>query len=52
MNLLWILVIVLLILAIVGAPGVAIPHNYGYAPSGIVTLIVVILIVLIVTGRL
>lgn len=53
MNLLWLVVIVLLILALVGAPGIG-PwqHSYGYAPSGIVTVIVIVLIVLLLTGRL
>ena len=53
MNLLWVLVIVLLVLAFVGAPGLG-PwhHNYGYAPSGIVGVIVIVLIIMLLTGRL
>ena len=52
MNLLWILIIVLLVLAVVGAPGVVWPHSYGYAPSGLVTVVVVVLVILLLTGRL
>lgn len=53
MNLLWLLVIVLVAVALVGAPGLGpITHSYGYYPSGAVTLIVIILVVLLLTGRL
>lgn len=53
MNLLWLIVIVLLISAVVSAPGLGpIQHNYGYYPSGLVTIIVVVLVVLLLTGRL
>lgn len=53
MNLLWVVVIVLLVLAFVGAPGLG-PwsHSYGWYPSGGVGLIVIILIVLLLMGRL
>jgi hypothetical protein len=53
MNLLWLIVIVLVILALVGAPGIG-PwhHSYGWGPSGGVGLIVIILIVLLLMGRL
>ena len=53
MNLLWVLVIILLIFAFVGAPGLG-PwnHGYGWYPSGGVGLIVIILVVLLVMGRL
>jgi hypothetical protein len=53
MSLLWLVVVVLIILALVGAPGIG-PwnHNYGYYPSGGIGLIVVILIVLLLLGRL
>jgi hypothetical protein len=52
-NLLWLLIIIFLIVAVVGAPGVG-PwqHSYGWGPSGIVTLIVIVLLVLLLTGRL
>ena len=53
MSLLWLIVIVLVICAIVGAPGVG-PwnHGYGWGPSGGVGLIVIILVVLLLLGRL
>ena len=53
MNLLWILVVVFIILALVGAPGLG-PwsHGYGWYPSGGVGLIVIILVVLLLVGRL
>jgi len=53
MSLLWVLVIILLVFAVLGAPGIG-PwqHSAGYAPSGLITLIVIVLIVLLVTGRL
>ena len=53
MNLLWLIVIVLVISALLGSPGIG-PwqHSYGYYPSGGIGLIVIILIVLLLTGRL
>jgi uncharacterized protein DUF3309 len=49
----WVLIIVLLIVAGAAAPGVALEHPYGFAPSGLLlTLVVVVLVVLVVTGRL
>lgn len=53
MNLLWIIVVVLLISALLGAPGIG-PwqHNWGYGPSGGAGLIVVILVVLLLLGKL
>jgi hypothetical protein len=53
MNLLWILVIVLIVLALVGSPGAGlINHPYGWGPSGGIGLIVVILVVLLLLGRI
>lgn len=53
MNLLWLLVILLIVFALLGAPNIGVwQHNYGYVPSGLVTVIVIILIVLLITGRL
>ena len=53
MNLLWVLVVVLIVLAIFGAPGVGTwNHSYGYWPSGAVGLIVIVLIILLLMGRL
>lgn len=53
MNLVWVLIVVLLVFALVGAPGVG-PwhHNFGWAPSGLVTVILVVLLILLLTGRL
>jgi hypothetical protein len=53
MNLLWLLVIILVIFAFVGAPGYG-PwkHNYGWAPSGTGLVIVIIIVVLLLSGRL
>lgn len=54
MNPFWILVVVLLIVAFVGAPGGpwSYPHPYGYWPSGGVGLLVLILIILLLVGRI
>jgi hypothetical protein len=47
------LVILLVIIALGAAPGIgAIPHGYNWAPSGVITVIVVILLILILTGRM
>jgi Protein of unknown function (DUF3309) len=50
---LWTLIIILLVLALVGVLPTW-PHSreWGYAPSGMVTLLVVILLVLLIMGRL
>ena len=52
MSPLWLLVVVLLIFAVVGAPGVG-PwqHSYGWGPSGVGTVLVIVLIVLLLMGR-
>jgi hypothetical protein len=48
MNLLWLIVIVLVVMALVGAPGIGpINHSYGYWPSGGIGLIVLILIIVL-----
>lgn len=53
MNLIWVLIIVLLVLAFAGAPGIGpINHNFGYAPSGLLTVIIIVLVILLLTGRL
>lgn len=53
MNIWIVLLIVLLVVAFAGAPGLGpVQHSYGWGPSGIVTLIVIILVVLLLTGRL
>lgn len=52
MNILWVVILILLVLAVFGAPGLVWQHSYGYGPSGAVTIIVIILVVLLLTGRL
>ena len=47
-----ILLIVLVILLLGVAPVWPHSRNWGYAPGGILTVIVVILVVLLLTGRL
>jgi len=49
MNL--VLLIVLILLVVGGLPTWGY-HNYGYAPSGVGGLILVILVILLLTGRL
>ena len=47
------LLLVILILALIGAlPSWPHSRSWGYAPSGVMGLIVVVLIILLVTGRL
>ena len=43
MSLLWLLVIILLVAAIAGAPNFGL-HQHGWAPSGIGTVIVLLLV--------
>lgn len=51
MNVLWIFIIVLLLLAVFGAPGVGIlKHNFGYAPSVSIGTILVIILILWLLG--
>jgi hypothetical protein len=52
-NLIWVLLVVLLILAVVGAPGLG-PwqHSYGWYPSGVFGVVLVVLLVLLLMGRL
>jgi ABC-type methionine transport system permease subunit len=48
-NILWLLVILLVVFSLVGAPGLG-PwqHSYGYYPSGLgLVLVIVLLIVLL-----
>jgi hypothetical protein len=48
-----VLLILLILLILGGFPGVGpIPHNYGYYPSGIGTVLLIVLIILLATGRL
>ena len=44
--------LVLLIFLLIGAlPPVGL-HSYGYAPSGLLSVVVILLVILLVTGRL
>lgn len=53
MNLLWLLIVVLIVLAVMGVPSVGVfHHSYGYWPSGLGGLIVLVLVILLLTGRL
>jgi len=53
MSLLWLLVVILVVFAVVGAPTVGVWHHpYGYWPSGLGGLIVLVLVILLLTGRL
>lgn len=52
MSLLWLIVVVLVIAAIVGAPGIGYSHGYGWFPSGGIGLVVVVLLILLLIGRL
>jgi hypothetical protein len=48
MSLLWIVLVIVLIFALVGSPVVGgIRHNYGWGPSGLAIVIVIILVVLL-----
>ena len=53
MNLLWILIIVLVVVSLTGVPSFGLwNHGYGCGPSGIGAVIVIILLVLLLSGRL
>jgi hypothetical protein len=49
---LWILIIVLVVLCLGGLPVHSYSQNWGYFPSGGVGLIVIVLLILLFTGRL
>lgn len=51
MSPVYLVLIVLVVLLIVGYPGFGI-HSWGYAPSGIIGVIVAVLILLLLLGRL
>jgi len=46
-----ILIIIIVLLCIGGLPGWGY-HNYGYAPSGVGGVLLIVLVVLLLTGRL
>jgi hypothetical protein len=54
MNIIVLLIIVLLVLAVAGMPhwGYAQNWNYGYYPSGILGLLLVVLVILLLLGRI
>jgi Protein of unknown function (DUF3309) len=54
MPMLYILVIVLLVVLVLGLPNGPVPqwHALGYYPSGLATVLIVVLIILLVMGRL
>ena len=52
MSLMTLLVIVLIVILIAGLPSWPYSRSWGYGPSGIVGLIVVILLILLLMGRI
>jgi hypothetical protein len=53
MNLLWLLVVILVIAALLGAPNFGpLQHGYGYGPSGGLGAVVIILVVLLLLGKI
>jgi len=52
MSLLWILVVVLLIVAVLGAPSWPHAQSWGWYPSGGIGLLIIVLVVLLLAGRL
>lgn len=51
MNVAWVLIIVLLIFLLMGGPYTG-WHSYGWGPSGIIGVILVVVVVLLLMGRL
>lgn len=51
MSLAWLLIIILIVLLVAGGPYTG-WHSYGYAPSGIIGVVLVIVVVLLLLGRL
>lgn len=47
-----VLLVVLVLVLFGGLPDVGYPHNYGYYPSGITGILVLIVIICLLTGRL
>lgn len=47
----WILIVLLLLLAVGGFPAWPHAHSWGYGPSGVVLLVVLVLVVLALRGR-
>ena len=51
MNLLVLLLIVLLVLAVIGVPNLGL-HSHGWAPSGILGTVLIILLILFLLGKI
>lgn len=51
MNLILLLLVIILLCGAGGLPQVG-WHNYGYGPSGIAGIILLVLIIMLLTGRL
>lgn len=45
MSLITLLVLILLVAVVVGLPNFGVPHNYGYGPSGVLTVVIVVILV-------
>lgn len=53
MSLFTILIIVLAVVLVLSLPGIGpFQHNYGYFPGGVLGIVLIILVVLLLTGRL
>lgn len=48
---LWILLVVLLVLAVAGAPHAGL-HSYGWGPSGLLGIVLVVILILLLAGHL
>jgi len=51
MSLIWILLIVLLVLAVAGNPSFGY-HGFGWGPSGIIGVVLVVILILVLVGRI
>lgn len=52
MRPIWAIVIVLLLLCFIGVPSFGMNHGYGWYPSGIGGIVLIVLLILLLTGRL
>ena len=52
MSLMWLLLLVLLILMIASLPTYGYSRDWGYAPSGILTVLLIIVLILLLMGRI
>lgn len=48
----WIIVIILVVLILLGAPNIGVSHNYGPWPSSTLAVIAIIVIILLLKDRL